>query len=74
MMRSARFAIVLAAAFTLGASTARAQTSTPAPDASTRFSAEIAAAATLGHKSASSFGGELDLLIVGRAAMGRFDG
>lgn len=66
MTRSARFAIVLAAAFTLGAPAAQAQTPAPAAGADTKFSAEIAAAATLGHKSASSFGGELDYRLTRR--------
>jgi opacity protein-like surface antigen len=57
MTRSVRFAMVFAAALTLGTSLAQAQTSA-APEG--KYSAEITAAATLGHTSASSFGGELD--------------
>lgn len=60
MTRSARFAMFFAAVFTLGASAAQAQTSAPAAATEGKYSAEIAAAATLGHTSASSFGGELD--------------
>jgi opacity protein-like surface antigen len=75
MTRSARFAMVLAAAFSLGISTAQAQTPTPtsAPPAgpegkfsAARFSAEVAVAATLGHRSSSSFGVELDYRLTDR--------
>jgi opacity protein-like surface antigen len=52
--------MTVAAALTLGTSAAQAQSSTPAPSADGKYSAEFAAAATLGHTSASSFGGELD--------------
>jgi opacity protein-like surface antigen len=65
MTRSARFAMVLAAALTLGISTAQAQTATPSTTDG-KFSAEIAVAATLGHKSASSFGVELDYRLTDR--------
>jgi opacity protein-like surface antigen len=52
--------MTVAAALTLGTSAAQAQSPTPAPATDGRYSAEFTAAATLGHTSASSFGGELD--------------
>ncbi len=64
MTRSVCFAMIFAAAFTLGASVVRAQTPTPAAGTEGKFSAEIAAAATLGHTSSGSFGGELGYRVV----------
>jgi opacity protein-like surface antigen len=52
--------MAFAAAFTLGASAAQAQTAAPDPGEGGRYSAQFDAAATLGHTSSSSFGGELD--------------
>jgi opacity protein-like surface antigen len=60
MTRFVCLPMVFAAALTLGASAAHAQTAAPDPGEGARYSAQIDAAATLGHTSASSFGGELD--------------
>jgi opacity protein-like surface antigen len=60
MTRSVRFAMIVVATFTLGPAAAHAQTSTASAGPESKFSAELTAAATLGHTSASSFGGEFD--------------
>jgi opacity protein-like surface antigen len=64
MTRFVCLPMVFAAALTLGASAAHAQTAVPDPGEGARYSAQIDAAATLGHTSASSFGGELDYHLV----------
>lgn len=58
MTRFAKLAIVCGTTLFIGAGTAQAQTAASTPDG--RYSAQITAAATLGHKSDSSFGGEFD--------------
>jgi hypothetical protein len=58
MMRVTRLAVVWMAMLIGGATAVQAQTP-PGPDS--RFYAEFTAAATLGHKSDSSFGGEFDM-------------
>jgi|SwirhisoilCB2_FD_contig_41_10920888_length_1229_multi_2_in_0_out_0_1 opacity protein-like surface antigen len=60
MTRFVRSTMVFAVALTLCASAAHAQTAVPDPGEGARYSAQIDAAATLGHTSSSSFGGELD--------------
>lgn len=58
MARFARFAMMFVAALTVGASVAQAQIMPP--PAEHRYTIQFDVAATLGHKSASSFGAEFD--------------
>ena len=60
MIRFARSAMAFVAICTLGGSAAQAQTASPAGSSSEgTFSADVFAAATFGHTSASAFGGEI---------------
>ncbi len=58
MTRFATLALLCVIGLVLGAGVGRAQTKAADPDG--RFSAQFTVAATLGHKSSSAFGGELD--------------
>jgi hypothetical protein len=60
MARFVRFAVIFIATLTLGSVGAYAQTSPASPGTESKFAAEFAAAATLGHNSSSSFGAEFD--------------
>jgi opacity protein-like surface antigen len=60
MTRFARFAVIFIATLTLGLAAAHAQTPAASAGPESKFSAQLTAAATLGHTSASSFGGEVD--------------